>query len=163
MCVCVYLLNHLHIYWCITYLSIDALPISIDLSCIYLWCPTNADADYAARRQSLNFTSQIVTIPLSIETFADGLTEGTETFSVNLENVTVISRGVQAVEAAGRVTLNSTMLPITILDSDCKCYCSIWVTFLPFVLPTYACVKGRYLKEFVAMCCISYESTSPRF
>lgn len=172
----------IHLFVCLC-LSIDASPIYLGMHClsiywwvtylfywsimyIYLWCPSNPDADYATRRQPLSFTSQRVTIPLSIETFVDGLTEGTENFIVNLENVTVISRGVQAVEAASRVTLNSTMLLITILDSDCKCYCRIWVTFLPFILPTTMspiCVLGRYLRELVTLFCISYGSTSPRF
>lgn len=91
---------------------------------IYL-CLTNADADYAAERQLLNLTRVTLPLMISIETFADGLTEGTETFNVSFGTLTVFSRGVPAVEAGSRVTLNSTVLPITILDSDCKYYCSI--------------------------------------
>ena len=80
-------------------------------------------ADYAAGTQDLSFSSQNVALPLSIETFTDGLTEGTETFTANLGGpitVTVIAGGVEAPEAAGRVTLNPTVLSITILDVDCE-------------------------------------------
>ena len=80
-------------------------------------------ADYAAGTQFLSFSSQNATLPLSIETFTDGLTEGAETFTANLGRpitVTVIAGGVEAPEAASRVTLNPTVLSITILDVDCE-------------------------------------------
>ena len=65
-----------------------------------------------------------MTLPLSIETFTDGLMEGAETFTANLGGpitVTVIAGGVEAPEAAGRVSLNPAVLSITILDVDCEC------------------------------------------
>ena len=135
----------------------------LSASPIYL-CLTNADADYAAERQLLSLTRVTLPLMISIETFADGLTEGTETFNVSFGTLTVFSRGVPAVEAGSRVTLNSTVLPITILDSDCKYYCSIWMTLLPFILPTTMSpiyVFKGLLIEFAVQCYIRYRSTSP--
>jgi len=83
-----------------------------------------AGADYADGTLSLNFSSQSITLPLSIQTFTDGLTEGTEMFTANLGGpitVTVIASGVGVPEAASRVTLNPAVLSITILDVDCEC------------------------------------------
>ena len=81
-------------------------------------------ADYADGTLSLNFSSQSMALPLSIETFTDGLTEGAETFTANLGGpitVTVIASGVVDAEAASRVTLSPAVLSITILDVDCEC------------------------------------------
>ena len=81
-------------------------------------------ADYADGTLSLNFSSQSMALPLSIETFTDGLTEGAETFTANLGGpitVTVVASGVDVLEVASRVTLNPAVFSITILDVDCEC------------------------------------------
>ena len=81
-------------------------------------------ADYATGTLFLSFSSQNVSLPLNIEIFTDGLTEGAETFTANLGQpikVTLIAGGVEAPEAASRVTLNPAVLSITILDIDCEC------------------------------------------
>jgi len=93
-------------------------------------------ADYASGTQFLSFSSQNLTLPLSIETFTDGLTEGAETFTANLGGpitVTVIASGVVAAEAASRVTLNPAVLSITILDVDCECQQSGGVHYVRLV------------------------------
>ena len=144
------------LYWS---MPIYLLMHHLSASPIYL-CLTNADADYAAERQLLNLTRVTLPLMISIETFADGLTEGTETFNVSFGTLTVFSRGVPAVEAASRVTLNSTVLLITILDSDCKC--SIWVTLLPIhYYVSHICVQGGYLESLWSSAVLAIDQQVP--